>query len=88
MTMAKINGHNMYYEVLGQGDPILCMGGWGTFCHDNHHHLARGLTIKSFVSITAASATLTTISAHRLTWHCMRATRLAYSTIWVSKMCI
>jgi pimeloyl-ACP methyl ester carboxylesterase len=44
MAMARINGHNMYYEVLGQGDPILCMGGWGTFCHDNHHHLARGLT--------------------------------------------
>ena len=34
----------MYYEVLGEGDPVLCMGGWGTFCHDNHHHLARGLT--------------------------------------------
>jgi pimeloyl-ACP methyl ester carboxylesterase len=34
----------MYYEVLGQGDPVLCMGGWGTFCHDNHAHLARGLT--------------------------------------------
>jgi pimeloyl-ACP methyl ester carboxylesterase len=44
MPTALINGHNMYYEVLGQGDPILCMGGWGTFCHDNHHHLARGLT--------------------------------------------
>lgn len=34
----------MYYEVLGEGDPVLCMGGWGTFCHDNHAHLARGLT--------------------------------------------
>jgi pimeloyl-ACP methyl ester carboxylesterase len=44
MPMARINDHNMYYEVLGQGDPVLCMGGWGTFCHDNHHHLARGLT--------------------------------------------
>jgi pimeloyl-ACP methyl ester carboxylesterase len=33
----------MYYEVLGQGDPVLCMGGWGTFCHENHGHLARGL---------------------------------------------
>jgi pimeloyl-ACP methyl ester carboxylesterase len=44
MPTAHLNGHDMYYEVLGQGDPVLCMGGWGTFCHDNHHHLARGLT--------------------------------------------
>ncbi|MCS6946067.1 MAG: alpha/beta hydrolase [Steroidobacteraceae bacterium] len=44
MPIASINGHKMYYEVLGRGDPVLCMGGWGTFCHDNHHHLARGLT--------------------------------------------
>ena len=44
MPTAFINGHNMYYEILGDGDPVLCMGGWGTFCHDNHHHLARGLT--------------------------------------------
>ena len=44
MPIARINDHDMYYEVLGQGEPILCMGGWGTFCHDNHHHLARGLT--------------------------------------------
>ena len=44
MPKAFINGHDMYDEVLGQGDPVLCMGGWGTFCHDNHHHLARGLT--------------------------------------------
>ncbi|MSR00859.1 MAG: alpha/beta hydrolase [Gammaproteobacteria bacterium] len=44
MPIARINNHEMYYEVLGEGDPILCMGGWGTFCHKNHHHLARGLT--------------------------------------------
>lgn len=44
MPVARINDHDMYYEVLGAGDPVLCMGGWGTFCHDNHHHLARGLT--------------------------------------------
>lgn len=44
MPIARLNGHNMYYEVLGRGDPVLCMGGWGTFAHDNHHHLARGLT--------------------------------------------
>ena len=44
MPTARINGDNMYFEVLGQGEPVLCMGGWGTFCHDNHGHLARGLT--------------------------------------------
>lgn len=44
MPIARINDHDMYYEVLGKGDPVLCMGGWGTFAHDNHHHLARGLT--------------------------------------------
>ena len=41
MPIARINDHDMYYEVLGQGEPVLCMGGWGTFCRDNHHHLAR-----------------------------------------------
>ncbi|MCZ8132896.1 MAG: alpha/beta hydrolase [Steroidobacteraceae bacterium] len=44
MPIARINDHDMYYEVLGSGEPVLCMGGWGTFCHDNHSHLARGLT--------------------------------------------
>jgi pimeloyl-ACP methyl ester carboxylesterase len=44
MPIEKLNGHDMYYEVLGDGDPVLCMGGWGTFCHENHTHLARGLT--------------------------------------------
>lgn len=44
MPSARINQHDMYYEILGQGEPVLCMGGWGTFCHDNHHHLVRGLT--------------------------------------------
>src|SRR4051812_23175398 len=28
----------------GQGDPVLCMGGWGTYCHGNPGNLARGLT--------------------------------------------
>ena len=44
MPIAQINGHDMYYEVLGHGEPLLCMGGWGTFAHENHDHLARGLT--------------------------------------------
>lgn len=44
MPTARINDHTMYYEVLGQGEPVLCVGGWGTFCHENHAHLARGLS--------------------------------------------
>jgi pimeloyl-ACP methyl ester carboxylesterase len=44
MPTAYLNAHTLYYELLGAGEPVLCMGGWGTFCHDNHHHLARGLT--------------------------------------------
>jgi len=43
MPKEWINGHEMYFEVLGKGEPVLCMGGWGTFCHETHHHLARGL---------------------------------------------
>ncbi len=34
----------MYYEVHGSGRPLLCMGGWGTYCHGSVHHIARGLT--------------------------------------------
>ena len=30
MPIAHLNGHEMYYEVLGEGEPVLCMGGWGT----------------------------------------------------------
>ena len=44
MPVARLNHHEMYYEVLGQGEPVLCMGGWGTYCHGNHGNLARGLT--------------------------------------------
>ena len=51
MPIANINNHKMYYEVHGQGDPVLCMGGWGTFCHGNEGHLARGLTDRYSVVI-------------------------------------
>lgn len=44
MPIARINDHDMYYEIHGSGLPALCMGGWGTYCHGQHHHLARGLT--------------------------------------------
>ena len=33
MPSAVVNGHQMYWEVHGRGSPVVCMGGWGTFCH-------------------------------------------------------
>jgi len=44
MPTATINGHKMYYEIHGEGEPAICMGGWGTFCHGGTGNLARGLT--------------------------------------------
>ena len=46
MPSININNHEMYYEIHGEGDPAVCMGGWGTFCHGNEGLLARGLTDK------------------------------------------
>jgi 3-oxoadipate enol-lactonase len=52
MPTAQINNHKMYYEIHGTtGDPVLLMGGWGTFCHGGHVHLPRGLTDKHRVVI-------------------------------------
>ena len=44
MPIATINSHAMYYEVHGEGDPLLLMGGWGSFCHGEERHLPWGLT--------------------------------------------
>jgi pimeloyl-ACP methyl ester carboxylesterase len=44
MPSVPINGHDMYYEIHGSGDPAICMGGWGTYCHGGEGGLARGLT--------------------------------------------
>ena len=44
MPIAHINGHDMYYEVHGDGPPAVYIGGWDTFCHGRHHYLARGMT--------------------------------------------
>lgn len=43
MPVAEINGHRMYYEIHGEGPTVLCMGGWGTYCHGGAHHLPKGL---------------------------------------------
>jgi pimeloyl-ACP methyl ester carboxylesterase len=44
MPVARINDHDLYYELHGAGAPAICLGGWGTYCHGGEHHLARGLT--------------------------------------------
>lgn len=44
MPIANINNHRMYYEIHGEGEPAVCIGGWGTFCHGGERNLARGLT--------------------------------------------
>ncbi|MBM84875.1 MAG: hypothetical protein CMM47_02490 [Rhodospirillaceae bacterium] len=43
MPVLRINDHDMYYEVHGEGEPLICSGGWGTFCHGDAGHLPRGL---------------------------------------------
>lgn len=40
----ETNGHRMYYEVHGSGEPLLCMGGWGTFCHGKIRDVPRSVT--------------------------------------------
>jgi 3-oxoadipate enol-lactonase len=51
MPIAEINHHQMYCEVHGDGQPVLCMGGWGTYCHGGEGALARGLTDRYSVII-------------------------------------
>ena len=51
MPVKLINNHQMYYEIHGKGEPVICSGGWGTFCHGNVEHLPRGLTDRFTVII-------------------------------------
>jgi pimeloyl-ACP methyl ester carboxylesterase len=44
MPIATINHHQMYYEIHGEGTPMVYIGGWDTFCHGRHKYLARGIT--------------------------------------------
>lgn len=37
------DGARIYYEVVGEGEPVLCLGGWGTFCHGELRGLPFGL---------------------------------------------
>lgn len=44
MPAIRVNDHDMYYEIHGDGDPLVCIGGWGTYCHGRTGNLSRGLT--------------------------------------------
>ena len=44
MPIATVNNIQVYYEIHGEGEPAVCMGGWGTYCHKDGRGLARGLT--------------------------------------------
>ena len=46
MPIATVNNNQLYYEIHGEGEPAVCMGGWGTYCHKSGRGLARGLTDK------------------------------------------
>lgn len=44
--MAKVtrpDGAEIYYEVIGSGEPMICLGGWGSFCHGHTGGLPFGL---------------------------------------------
>ena len=43
MPTAQINDHTMYYELHGEGEPAIVMGGWGTFCHGGEAAAPRGI---------------------------------------------
>lgn len=51
MPQFERKGHRMHYEVHGEGEPVLLMGGWGTFCHGEDRHLPLGLTDRYSVII-------------------------------------
>lgn len=51
MPLAELNNHQMHYEVHGTGEPVVCSGGWGTYCHGAERHLPQGLTDRYSVVI-------------------------------------
>jgi len=42
-VIERPDGAQLHYEVVGEGDPVLCLGGWGTFCHGELRGLPFGL---------------------------------------------
>ncbi len=51
MALIRVDDHDLHLEIHGNGDPFLCMGGWGTFCHGGERNLARGPTDHYAVAI-------------------------------------
>lgn len=43
MATLRHDGVELYYEVHGEGEPLLAMGGWGTFCHGGLGELPRSV---------------------------------------------
>lgn len=41
--VVRPDGARIHYEVHGNGDPVLCLGGWGSFCHGELRGLPFGL---------------------------------------------
>ncbi len=44
MPVLELEGRDLYYEISGEGDPALVMGGWGTYCHGRQSTLPRAIT--------------------------------------------
>ncbi len=42
--LVRPDGATIHYEVIGSGETLLCLGGWGSFCHGNTGGLPFGLT--------------------------------------------
>lgn len=42
-TTTAADGATIYYEVHGEGEPMVVMGGWGTFCHGKLRDAPRAL---------------------------------------------
>ncbi|MCG8505710.1 MAG: alpha/beta hydrolase [Sphingomonadales bacterium] len=51
MPAIKRGNAEIYYEIHGEGDPVVCVGGWGSFCHGETNHLPWGLVDRHKVII-------------------------------------
>ncbi len=49
--IVRPDGARIHYEVHGEGDPVICLGGWGSFCHGETGSLPFGLLDRYQVAI-------------------------------------
>lgn len=49
--ITRPDGAVIHYEVHGAGDPVICLGGWGSFCHGETGSLPFGLLDRYRVAI-------------------------------------